>query len=243
MSQTQHLFGSLLGADSPAQRSLNDPVAARIVDEAIEAVTILGWRRMTMSDVAKRGRIGRATLYRYFASKDELRDAIFLRELNRYMENINAARTSAASVEDAMTSSLAITLEFVRDNRMLQRLRETDREMLLEALFDDDLIATTREFSAQLWKTQLHGEAPVDGSLKTLSRADSASVARSVADAPIAPACNARSTRVASTELRRPDGSGHSFVSFELDGCKRAAGFGSYRTIPAEAMDTLTRSE
>jgi len=167
VSQTQHLFGSLLGADTPAQRSLNDPVAARIVDEAIEAVTVLGWRRMTMSDVAKRGRIGRATLYRYFASKDELRDAIFLREVNRYMEEASAARTSAASVEDAMTSSLAITLEFVRDNRMLERLRETDREMLLETLFDDDLIATTREFSAQLWKTQLHGDAPVDESVMT----------------------------------------------------------------------------
>jgi AcrR family transcriptional regulator len=122
---------------------------------------------MTMSDVAKRGRIGRATLYRYFASKDELRDAIFLREVNRFMDASTRARASAASVEDALTSSLAITLEFVRDNRMLNRLRETDREMLLEALFDDDLIAMGREFSAQLWKTQLHGEAPVDESAMT----------------------------------------------------------------------------
>ncbi|MCZ4518098.1 helix-turn-helix domain containing protein [Rhodococcus ruber] len=167
MRQTQCVFRSLLAADTPAQRSLNDPVAARIVDEAIEAVAVLGWRRMTMSDVAKRGRIGRATLYRYFASKDELRDAIVLREMNRFMQESTAARTGAASVEDALTSSLAITLEFVRDNRMLNRLRETDREMLLETLFDDDLIATGREFSAQLWKTQLHGEAPVDESVMT----------------------------------------------------------------------------
>ncbi|KQU31466.1 hypothetical protein ASH04_13430 [Rhodococcus sp. Leaf233] len=167
VKQVQCVFRSLLGADPTAQRSLSDPAAARIVDEAIEAIAVLGWRRMTMSDVAKRGRIGRATLYRYFASKDELRDAIFLREVNRFMDASTRARASTASVEDALTSSLAITLEFVRDNRMLNRLRETDREMLLEALFDDDLIAMGREFSAQLWKTQLHGEAPVDESVMT----------------------------------------------------------------------------
>lgn len=80
----------------------------------------------------------------------------------------------------------------------------------------------------------------VAGSLTTLSRAQSASVIRSLVDAPFAPACNQSSTRVASTELRRPDGSGRSLVSFELDGCRRAAGFGYYRTIPADVMATLT---
>lgn len=83
----------------------------------------------------------------------------------------------------------------------------------------------------------------VVGSSTTLSRAESASIVRSVANAPLAPACNERSTRIASTELRRPDGSGRSFVSFELDGCQRAAGFGSYRAIPADALSALTRTE
>lgn len=87
-------------------------------------------------------------------------------------------------------------------------------------------------------------EPPLDavGSLTTMSRADSARLVRSVADAPIAPACNETSTRIASTELHRPDGSGRSFVSFELDGCQRASGFGYYRTIPTEVLAALTRT-
>ncbi len=80
----------------------------------------------------------------------------------------------------------------------------------------------------------------VSGSLTTMNRADSASLVRSVANAPIARACSQRSTRIASTELRRPDGSGRSFVSFELDGCQRAEGFGHYREIPADVLTTLT---
>ncbi|WP_237606155.1 hypothetical protein [Rhodococcus sp. JG-3] len=55
-------------------------------------------------------------------------------------------------------------------------------------------------------------EPPPDavGSLTRTSRADGARLVRSVADAPIALACNQTSTRIASTELHRPDGSGRS---------------------------------
>ncbi|MDZ7912599.1 MAG: hypothetical protein U5O16_12320 [Rhodococcus sp. (in: high G+C Gram-positive bacteria)] len=81
----------------------------------------------------------------------------------------------------------------------------------------------------------------VAGTSTTLSRADSASLVRSVADSPLAPPCDEISTRIASTELRRPDGSGRSFVSFELDGCQRAAGFGYYRAIPDDALSVLTQ--
>ena len=88
----------------------------------------------------------------------------------------------------------------------------------------------------------LDASAYAAGTLTAMSRADSTLLVRSVADAPVAPACSQRSTRIASTELRRPDGSGRSFVSFELDGCQRAEGFGYYRTIPAEALAALTRS-
>lgn len=93
------------------------------------------------------------------------------------------------------------------------------------------------------------GEKPEDaavsvvGSQTTLNRPDSAALVRSVAAAPVAPPCEVASTRTTSTELRRPDGSGQAFVSFELDGCQRASGFGYYRAIPADVLATLTRSE
>lgn len=83
---------------------------------------------------------------------------------------------------------------------------------------------------------------PVVGSQTTLKRADSAALVRSISDAPLAPACDQSATRTTSTELRRPDGSGRSFVSFELDGCQRASGFGFYfRAIPADALAILAR--
>ncbi|WP_247596025.1 MULTISPECIES: hypothetical protein [unclassified Rhodococcus (in: high G+C Gram-positive bacteria)] len=79
------------------------------------------------------------------------------------------------------------------------------------------------------------------GSRTTLNRLESAATVRAVANAPFAPACDRTSTRITSTELRRPDGSGQSLVSFELDGCQRASGFGYYRTIPADVLSVLTR--
>ncbi|MET0199153.1 hypothetical protein [Rhodococcoides fascians] len=101
----------------------------------------------------------------------------------------------------------------------------------------------------QLCTVPTSTEQPLDPSMSvvgqamTLSREESASTVRSVANAPLAPACDRRSNRIASTELRRPDGSGSSFVSFELDGCQRATGFGYYRAIPADVLSILTRAK
>lgn len=80
----------------------------------------------------------------------------------------------------------------------------------------------------------------IAGTRTVLDRGSSAELVRSIVDAPLAPACNLFSTRVASTELVRPDGSGSTPVSFELDGCRRVAGLGDYRVTPPAALTALS---
>lgn len=80
----------------------------------------------------------------------------------------------------------------------------------------------------------------VAGTRTVLDRGSSAELVRSIVDAPLAPACDQSSTRVASTELVRPDGSGSTPVSFELDGCRRVAGLGDYRVTPPAALTALS---
>jgi hypothetical protein len=68
-----------------------------------------------------------------------------------------------------------------------------------------------------------HGvDEPVPGGWQIwLTPQESAEMIRSYLSAPIAAPCNLAATRMASVELRRPDGSGGSSVSVELDGCRR----------------------
>lgn len=82
----------------------------------------------------------------------------------------------------------------------------------------------------------------IAGTRTVLDRDSSAELVRSIVDAPLAPACDQLSTRVASTELVRPDGSGSTPVSFELDGCRRVAGLGDYRVTPLSLLTVLTNS-
>lgn len=90
----------------------------------------------------------------------------------------------------------------------------------------------------QAW---LDGGSPVPGSTLALNRSDSAVLATSLVNAPVAQPCSLDATQMASTVLLRPDGSGGTQVSFELDGCRRAVGFDGYRELPDAALAVLSR--
>lgn len=74
-----------------------------------------------------------------------------------------------------------------------------------------------------------------------LSQAESVALIAGVSEAPRAQPCSEVATRVASAQLRSGDLSGGATVSFELDGCRRASGFGAYREVPRELGALLTQ--
>jgi hypothetical protein len=81
-------------------------------------------------------------------------------------------------------------------------------------------------------------DEPVPGGWQIwLSAQESADMIRSYLDAPAAAPCSVAATQMASVVLRRPDGSGGSSVSVELDGCRRM-GNGA---APASLIDRLSR--
>ncbi|MCZ4077029.1 hypothetical protein O1W68_03655 [Rhodococcus sp. H36-A4] len=87
----------------------------------------------------------------------------------------------------------------------------------------------------------LDGSYVVPGSTLALNRSDSAALAIPLADAPVAQPCSLDATQMASTVLLRPDGSGGTRVSFELDGCRRAVGFDGFRELSDAALAVLSR--
>ena len=59
-------------------------VADRILDAARHLVLGMGARRLSLSDVATRAGVSRPTIYRYFASKEALIDALGTQERRRF---------------------------------------------------------------------------------------------------------------------------------------------------------------
>ena len=94
----------------------------------------------------------------------------------------------------------------------------------------------------QVCRIESSPEGFVEESRTRLTLTDSRQLMRAVAESSIAPPCNEVASRIAEVELRRPDGSGGTPLSAELDGCRRVA-FGGYRAIPVEMTNLLISAE
>ncbi|WP_231989680.1 TetR/AcrR family transcriptional regulator [Mycobacterium sp. 852002-51057_SCH5723018] len=70
----------------------------RILDAAQRLVFRTGARKLSLSDVATLARVSRPTIYRYFASKEELIDALGKRERRRFDAALDNAMSGVVGV-------------------------------------------------------------------------------------------------------------------------------------------------
>lgn len=159
------LVGILAHPDPAVLAVLADPdeFTRRILTAAVDQMAAVGWRRSTVDDVAKRAGIGRATVYRRFATKDALTEAVLHDELRKYLAGSTAAVAGLANVGDRMAESTVYTLEYVRNHRLIHRLLETEPEAVLPALTTSagTLVETIREFILAVWKHELYDDRPL----------------------------------------------------------------------------------
>jgi AcrR family transcriptional regulator len=89
-------------------------LADRILDATRRLLVTAGARRLSMSDVATLAGVSRPTIYRYFASKEDLIDALGAQERRRFdaaMELAMAGVTGVARLEAAVD----VVVSFVED--------------------------------------------------------------------------------------------------------------------------------
>lgn len=73
-------------------------LADRILDAAQRLVFRTGARKLSLSDVASLARVSRPTIYRYFASKEQLIDALGKRERQRFKTAMDQAVSGVVGV-------------------------------------------------------------------------------------------------------------------------------------------------
>jgi AcrR family transcriptional regulator len=92
-------------AESRRSGSDRGDLSDRILDAAQRLVFRTGARKLSLSDVATRARVSRPTIYRYFASKEELIDALGKRERRRFniaLENAMSGVVGVARLQAAV---------------------------------------------------------------------------------------------------------------------------------------------
>lgn len=122
----------LFGGASPDEGP--DPFAEKILDAAFEQFRLLGIRRSSVDDIAKRAGVGRVTVYRRFETKDKLVQALLLRETMRSVERVDDRTSKPERVEDRMVEAFVAAMEEVRNHPLLLALLRTEPETILPLL-------------------------------------------------------------------------------------------------------------
>ncbi|WP_135357676.1 TetR/AcrR family transcriptional regulator [Mycolicibacterium sp. NCC-Tsukiji] len=160
-SRTEDFVRRLSDPDPAVAALVEDPdeITTRILRAALEQAELLGMRRSTMEDVAKRSGVGRATLYRRFPTKAALNDAIVLSEVRRFLEGSAQARAQGTTFEDRMVYDTVFTVTFIREHARLKKLLRTEPEAILPSLTVDAgaIIDFATDYTVALFRRELYG--------------------------------------------------------------------------------------
>jgi AcrR family transcriptional regulator len=103
----------------------------RIVDAAVQRVQRRGPRHTTLSDIATDLGITRPTIYRYFASIEDLLAAAAEVALDGWTARIGDMTKDMSDAVELLTEAVAFLIEQLPDEPLLALLLETDRMRLV----------------------------------------------------------------------------------------------------------------
>ena len=105
-----------------------------LLDAARDAILAVGWRRTTLTDIARRAGVSRMTIYRRWPDMQTLLADLMTREWSGVVED--AALPDAATVRDRLVGGVAATVAALRGNELFRKIVEVDPELLLPYLLD-----------------------------------------------------------------------------------------------------------
>jgi AcrR family transcriptional regulator len=133
-----------------------------LLDAARAGILAVGWRRTTLTDVARRAGVSRMTIYRRWPDMQTLLADLMTREWAVVVED--AALTEAASPLDRLVGGVAATVAELRGNELFAKILEVDPELLLPYLLDRR--GRTQDAILGLVETVI-AEGQADGSVRT----------------------------------------------------------------------------
>lgn len=142
-----------------------DAVEERILEAALEQFALVGIRRTSADDIARRAEVNRTTLYRRMGSREQIVRAAIAHEVRRVLAGIEAAVAGVADPLDRTVEAFVVTVTVLRGHRLLAQLLATDREETLVRLTLDggDLLEIATHFvTAQIAAVRAEAGLPAD---------------------------------------------------------------------------------
>ncbi|MQY20413.1 TetR/AcrR family transcriptional regulator [Nocardia macrotermitis] len=105
-----------------------------LLESALSAFMDFGIKRTSMGEVARRAGISPATLYRRYESKNDLVQAVGVREAQRLVADIEERVQAITDGEDQLAEIFVAFITALAHNELLQRLLRTEPDLVLPRL-------------------------------------------------------------------------------------------------------------
>jgi AcrR family transcriptional regulator len=138
------------------RHNTDDPPSPRdaYLDAARDCILDVGWRRTTLTEVARRAGVSRMTIYRTWADMPQLLGDLMTREWAGVVTTQVQAEEARPAL-DRIVAGIAGTVRMLRENELFVRIVELDPELILPYLFSrrgrsqDLILAITAEAIAE----------------------------------------------------------------------------------------------
>src|SRR3954451_3529420 len=110
-----------------------DPEAVYL-DAARESILAVGWRRTTLTDIARRAGVSRMTIYRRWDDMQTLLADLLVREWDSALSGALAATAAGSPTPEALAAGVVETVRLLREDELFARIFDVDPELLLPYL-------------------------------------------------------------------------------------------------------------
>ncbi|WP_039796886.1 TetR/AcrR family transcriptional regulator [Nocardia araoensis] len=135
------------------QRILEKPVAdgEKLLESALSAFLDFGIKRTSMGEIARRAGISPATLYRRYESKNDLVEAVSVREAQRFVAAIEKQVRTVSGNDDQLVEIFVAFISAIAGNELLRRLLRTEPDLILPRLTTEagPILAVGRDYLAE----------------------------------------------------------------------------------------------
>ncbi|WP_193607626.1 TetR/AcrR family transcriptional regulator [Nocardioides lijunqiniae] len=101
------------------------------LDAARACILDVGWRRTTLTEVARRAGVSRMTIYRSWSDMQTLLGDLMTREWTGVVQTALAAQDPAQPAVARLVDGIVGTVRVLRDNELFVRIIELDPELIL----------------------------------------------------------------------------------------------------------------